>query len=431
MVRKLLIFGIGGILIAVIAFTALKPREKGVEVNAELVTAQTLTETVSASGRIQPQTKVNITSEVNGEIKQLWVKEGEAVRQGDLLIVIDTVKLRSALDQSRYALEEINARLKGQQSLLDQAKEEFERQDKLFKQNLTSETAFKEARYTYDNSRASYEAMQAQAGQLTSAYAEQRDNYRKTKITAPMNGIVTMVDCEVGEIAAAQTSFTQGKTLMVISNLNVFEVEVDVDETEVNKISIGQPARIEVDAFPDTSYAGSVIEIGNTAITTGSGTTEQSTEFKVKVIFEDSNVAIRPGMSATVDITTETRTGALALPFSSVVMRSYDMDSILAARSGATTAATSGGVNAAPVAAESSHVTDVKRKEIKGVFVIRGGKAEFVPIETGIADQKFIEVMRGVVKGDSVIAGPYSALRTVKDGEEVRTAKESDEKDKS
>lgn len=412
------------VLAALVIFQMNSGGKRGVEVHAAVAKTSDIVEQVSASGRVQPQTKVNITAQINGKIVALRAKEGDTVRAGDLLVVLDTVQLKSEAEQGRYALNEISARLDGAKSSLDQASEEYERQQKLFTQNLTSETQLKNAKYTYLSAKANYEASKAQANQLQSAYEKQLDNLSKTKIVAPMSGVLTLVDCEVGEIAAAQTAFTQGKTLITISNLDVFEVEVEVDETEIGKIRMGQPTKIEIDAFPDTTFQGRVVEIGNTAILGGSGTQDQSTNFKVKVILVDAEGRIRPGMSATVDITTNEKKSALSIPFSSVVMRQFDMDSLKHARA-SVPAESSGGVQAAGV--ESTEVKsefDKKREDQKGVFVISGGKIRFETIQTGISDAQNIEVLSGLKVGDSIVSGPYRILRTVNDGDQIQVTKE-------
>lgn len=424
--KKVLLISAGVVVVAaLVIFQLSTTRHSGTKVTAAEVNTTDLVEKVSASGRIQPKTKVNITSEINGEIVALPVREGQRVEMGDLLVVLDTVQLSSDSKQARYRLDEAQARMEGARTSLAQAKEEYDRQERLYEKDLTSETLYKDSKYAYLNAKASHEAMAAQIQQFTSAYEKQLDNLDKAKIVAPMAGIVTYLDCEVGEIAAAQTSFTQGKTLMTISNLSVFEVEVDVDETEINKILMGQKADIEVDAFPDTTFAGSVVEIGNTAIMTSAGTQDQSTNFKVKVTFQDVGLNVRPGMSATVDITTAEEHDVLAVPFASVVMRTYDLDSLMAAReAGESTADGPNAVHAAETVAEekpakSTEEEDKEREELKGVFVVRDGMARFVKVETGVADQKDIMVTSGIEVGDTVISGPYRVLRTIKDGDPV------------
>jgi HlyD family secretion protein len=421
---KKLILIIGGVVVlgVIVYFALTMDSGKGISVNAQVVTQRNIVETVSASGRIQPKTKVNITSQVSGEIVSLPVKEGDTVRSGQLLVVIDTIQPRSDLDEAQYALTGMHAQLDGAKTVLAQAEDEYKRQQQLFDSKLTPQATFDNARYTYLNAKSSYESMVASSKQLEARVDKQRDALRKSKIASPMDGVVTLVDCEVGEIAQAQNAFTQGKTLVTISNMNVFEVEVEVDETEVAKIDQNQPAKIELDAFPDTSFVGQVVEIGNTAILKSTGTQDQSTNFKVKVVFQDTNAKIRPGMSATVDITTAKRDNALSVPYSAVVMRAPE-DSTKDGKQGAASA--SGGVNAIQAAETTGDTTKAgaQKKELKGVLVIHGGKVKFVPVQTGVADQRNIEIVSGINKQDSVVTGPFRILRTLKDGEAVKVMK--------
>jgi HlyD family secretion protein len=428
MSKKKLFLILGGVVVVgVIIFFALKMDSgKGIEVSAQTASLHSIVETVSASGRIQPKTKVNITSQVSGEIMALPVKEGDTVHAGQLLIVIDTIQPQSDLESALYSLSETQARLEGAKNSLLQAEDEDRRQKQLFESKLSPEQTYKDAHYAYLGAKSSYEAMVASSKQLQAHVDKQRDVLRKSKIAAPMDGIVTYVNCEVGEVAQAQTAFTQGITLMTISNLNVFEVEVEVDETEVAKIDLGQPSKIALDAFPDTTFVGQVVEIGNTAILTGTGTTDQSTNFKVKVVFQDTHAKIRPGMSATVDITTAKRDEALTVPYSAVVVRSFDPDS-LKGKPGAKVAAEPSNVNAVQAAAtipDTSKPGDKKeKKELKGVFVIKGGKVKFVQVQTGVADQRNIEITSGLNKEDSVVTGPFRILRTIKEGDMVKLLK--------
>jgi HlyD family secretion protein len=423
--KKLLLIGIGVVVLGVIVYFALTMDSgKGITVNAQVATLRNIVETVSASGRIQPKTKVNITSQVSGQIVSLPVKEGDTVKTGQLLVVIDTVQPRSDLDDAQYALNGMRAQLDGAKTSLSQAEDEFKRQQQLFDGKLTPQATYDNARYTYLNAKSSYESMVASSMQLEARLGKQRDALRKSKIVAPMDGVVTLVDCEVGEVAQAQNAFTQGKTLITISNMNVFEVEVEVDETEVAKIDQNQAAKIELDAFPDTTFVGQVVEIGNTAILKSTGTQDQSTNFKVKVVFQDTNAKIRPGMSATVDITTAKRDNALSVPYSSVVMRSPE-DSTMKGKTGADGKA--GEVNAVHAAETTTPDTakgnGAETKDEKGVFVIHGGKVKFVAVTTGVADQRNIEVLSGIGKEDSVVTGPYRILRTIKNGDMVKVQK--------
>jgi HlyD family secretion protein len=437
MKKWLIISGIVVVVVVIIIANLNMNSSNATKVNAEAAQSRDINETVSASGRIQPQTKVDITSEINGEIVKLFVKEGQYVNKGDQLVVLDTIQLRSDLDQAKYSVNEITARLDGAKSSLEQTEDEYHRQEKLFENKLTSETEFKNAKYAYLNSKSSFEATKAQSQQSEARYDKALDYLSKAKVVAPMPGIITFLDCEEGEIAAAQTVYSQGRTLMTISNLDVFEVEVEVDETEVTKVDMGQETEIEIDAFPDTTFKGEVVEIGNTAIYTSSS--DQSTNFKVKIIFIDKNEKIRPGMSATVDITSNKIKDALSIPYSAVVMRSMDMDSLMQAKTKTADSEESdsdddGGVQAAESDIEDTTAVkdkdEVEREDVKGVYVIREGKVNFEPIATGIADQKFIEVLTGLKKDDTVVSGPYKVLRSIKEGEEIEIIKKKDESEK-
>jgi len=418
---------IGGaifILVIIIIVNVVGSRKKMTSVQAEGIKKKDVVEEVSASGWIQPKTRVNITAEVNAEIIAISVKEGESVTKGQLLIQLDTVQLQKDVDNYHYSLNELKARTEAGKSAFLQSEEEYNRQKQLFDKKLTSETLFKNSEYAYMSNKYNYEAMLSQTKQGEALYGKAEDNLGKTRILAPMDGVLTFLDAEVGEIAQAQTAFTQGKTLMTISNLAAFEVEVDVDETEITKIGKGQKAKIEADAFPDSVFLGEVIEIGNTAVTNNAGQ-DQSTNFKVKVLFNENNQNIRPGMSATVDIITNTREKVLTVPYGAIVMR-LPKDTVEAGSN----AKTSGTADAQAALAgsadsnESEGKEKEKEKELKGVFIIKDGKAKFAVVETGVADQKNIEVISGVAESDSVITGPFKTLRSLKNGENIKTEKQ-------
>jgi HlyD family secretion protein len=417
--KKTLLISLG-ILVVVIIIGAniFFSKQKMTVVQADLIKRIDIKEQVSASGSIQPKTKVNITAEVNAKILAIYVKEGETVTKGQSLIQLDTVQPQKDVDQYGYSLNEIEARTEGAKTSFLQAEAEYNRQKQLFERNLTSETLLKDAEYAYLNSKCNYDAMLSQAKQGQSMYEKAVDNLGKTKITAPMDGVLTYLDAEVGEIAQAQTSYTQGKTLMIVSNMNAFEVAVDVDETEITKILLGQSAKIEVDAFPDTTFNGEVVEIGNTAVVSNTGSTEQSTNFKVKILFTEGIAHIRPGMSASVDIITNTRSKTLTVPYGAIVMRSTELDSTLKQ-------------DPKSLDAESdSSLAFKKDKDIKGVYLAKNGKAKFAQVTTGIADQKNIEIITGVVESDTVITGPFKTLRALKNDENIKIEK-MNEKEKS
>lgn len=421
-------------------FAALKLSSSGDElviVQAELAYRDSISELVTASGRIQPQTKVNITSQVSGEIMALFVKEGDRVSPGQSLLLLDTVQLRSDVAQASYSLDETKARSDAALSQLKKNSLEKKRQAKLFEKKLTSERAHTDAIFADENSRANYEALKAQVKTMRARLEKAQDNLSKTLITAPMEGVITYLSAEVGEIAQAQTSFTQGKTLMTIADLSVFEVEVDVDETEVAKVALGQMTKISVDAFRDTTFEGIVVEIGNSAKISGQGTDNFSTDFLVKIRFADTDAEIRPGMSATVDITTSRQDDAVLIPYASIVTREFDPDSLYAKKkkretdTGASLVSSVQAAESKDVLADDASKRQGKRKKkIKksGVFVVRNGVAEFVEVATGIADERNIVALTGVSAQDTIISGSYQTLRKLKVGEAVTIEESSIEK---
>jgi len=431
--KKWLWISLGAVVVLVIVIVNLTGSNGShTRVQADLAFADEISEVVTASGRIQPQTKVDITSEVPAEITAIFVKEGQRVTKGQPLLLLDTVQYNSDMAQARYSLDEITARAAAARTQYERDKLEHERQTRLFQQKLTSETAATNADFAYQSAKANYDAVLAQVKTARARLDKAEDNLGKTRITSPMDGVVTYLSAEVGEIAQAQTSFTQGKTLMTISDLSVFEAEVNVDEAEIAKLELGDSTKIRVDAFRDTTFDGAVIEIGNSAQATGQGTDNYTTSFRVKIRFNDTEAAIRPGMSATVDITTEKKDDALLIPYASVVTREIDPDSVKAALKKADSTETlSDDLHAAEVqtasedSAETQPATGRKHKKSKkikksGVFVIENGVAKFREVTTGIADERNIVALTGVSIGDTVISGSFQTLRKLADGDVVQ-----------
>jgi HlyD family secretion protein len=420
----------GVVLLLVIVLVAWNMAGSGDEatmVQADLAYSDEISEIVTASGRVQPQTKVDITSEVSAQIMDIFVKDGDRVTRGQPLLLLDTIQLMADVAQMQFSLEEISARADAARSTSERDRLEYERQQKLHKQNLASETQYTNAKFANETSQANYKAMRAQANTARARLEKARDNLRKTRITSPMLGIVTFLGCEIGEIAQAQNSFTQGKTLMTVADLSVFEVEVDVDETEVSKVRLGQESGIRVDAFSDTTFAGEVVEIGNSAQMTGQGTENFTTSFRVKVRFAETNAAIRPGMSATVDITTAFEQDALLIPYAAVVTREFDdkkKDSTKVADTGDGVFAAEPDVGAETDADQDkddakAHGKKSKKAKKTGVFICKDGVAKFVEIETGIADERNIVALTGLAPGDTVISGSFQTLRKIEEDEAV------------
>jgi HlyD family secretion protein len=436
--KKLIIIIVVVVVAAVLVVANLQRGNSGtVTVQTKKAVMADIISEVSGSGRIQPKTKVNITAEVSTEVISIPVKEGDRVIRGTTLIQLDTLQLQKDMESFLYAANELNARLEGAKVLLDQNKEEYERQKMLHEKKLTSEQIYKNAFYAYRTQETNHNALLEQKKAAASRLEKARDNLSKTMLTSPMDGIITLLDVEVGEIAQAQTPYSQGRTLMVVSDMSEFEVEVEIDETDIADLELGQKAKVEIDAFPDTTFEGEIAEIGNTAITTGYGSNDQSTDFMVKIALLNANPKIRPGMSATVDITTTEHMGVLSVPIQAIVMRSFDPDSLenekpdeegLIVGPMDAVAATNSNVEDE---AEDEEYAEKKKIEKKGVFVNRDGIATFIEVETGIADQQNYEILSGLEKGDEVIIGSFRTLRTIKDDTPIEVNNRREREDES
>ena len=420
--KKISLIAVLIIIVAVIGISVFSGgSEEITKVQADLAYNDKISEIVTASGRIQPQTKVNITSEVSAEIIKLMVREGDFVTKGTPLLLLDTVQYKSDAEQAEYSLDEIKARASAAKAQFEKDDKEYTRKKSLYAKNLSSETELIDAEFAFKNSKANYEAYQAQVKTAIARTDKSKDNLNKTTITAPMDGVVIYLDAEIGEIAQAQTSFTQGKTLMTIADLAVYEVEVDIDETQIANVKYGQQVEIRVDAFDDSLFTGQVIEIGNSATVSGQGTEEFTTAFRVKIRCGETGVVIRPGMSATVDITTASEDNAFLIPYASVVLREFNPDSLANPENYTEKDEGSTGVVHAATTDESPVKKKGKAEMIKkrGVYIIENGKAKFVEVETGIADERNIVVLNGLNPGDTVISGSFKTLRALKENDDV------------
>ena len=428
--KKILIFSLIGLVVIIfIAFNLLKSNEKTVAVETDKAKRSDLTATVSAEGKMEAQTQVKISASVPAKITKLPVREGDPVKKGQLLVQLDPVAYQAAVDQAQATLESSKARLKLAEATLEQSKLIYDRQKKLFEGNLTSQEQFDAARTDYNARMAEVESYRYQIAQSKAALVQAQDNLAKTTITSPINGIVTDLNAEVGEIVLVGTMNNPGTVILTVSDLSEIQADVDLDETDVANLKIGQEADIRIDAIPDTSFKGAVTEIAGTGKVEGLGTQNQVTNFEVKVLLKDEVSQVRPGMSCSVDITTSHHPQVLNLPIQAVVIRELNQDSLKALKSNGSEA-----VAATEDKQKSKNDTlsqkKGKKKEVEGVFVLRSGKAEFVPVESGIADKQNIEIVSGISEGDEVITGSYRILRTLKHGDKVKVSKKAKPEEK-
>ncbi|MGA7837487.1 MAG: efflux RND transporter periplasmic adaptor subunit [Ignavibacteriaceae bacterium] len=406
--KKLYIFGgIGLLVIAliVIAFVG-GSKDDIVAVQVEKVMKRNITQTVSATGTINPEFKVIITPEVSGEIVSLPVKEGQMVKKGDLLLKIRQDAYLAQVQQSEANLANAKATLAMRKADLDRLAADYNRIKEMYAKKLSSDSELETSRSAYLSAKAAYEGAQANVSQTEAGLKVQHDNLRKTTIYSPMEGVITQLNMELGERVLG-SGFSQGTNIMTVSDLNNIEAVVDVDENDVVLISVGDTARVKVDAFGDREFRGLVKQIGNSAQSTGTGTQDQVVNFEVKIKLIDTDPNLRPGMSCNAKIETARIKDVLSVPIQSV------------------TARTEGGNMMGAGNKPEEEGAPVKKKESSKpqelVFAVKDGKAKTINVTTGISDDNYIQVKTGLKGDEEVVTGSYRAIsRELKNGSTVR-----------
>jgi len=408
------------IAVAVVASIMKKNGNKAIEVETSPVKRQRVVETVTATGKVQPHIQVKISADVSAKITRLAVKEGDWVEKGDFLLELDRERYVAAAERAEASLKssESDARLAKEGML--KAEKDFQRAKELFDKKLESSASFDAMNSTYQVEKARYESTLNNVEQTRALLKQAQDDLSKTRIFAPMAGTISQLNKEVGEIALG--SQFQEDVIMVVSDLVGMEALVEVDENDVVAISQSDTANIEVDALPNTIFRGYVSEIANTAKVTGTGTADQKTEFEVKVAVigkakalgtngtakgievtqTRSTSDLRPGMTASCDIVTETRDSTLAVPIQSVTVRT--MEQLQKKPEGKKT-----GEAIADESAKSSFVPD-KDGFVEIVFIVKDGKVEARQVKTGIQSNSHIEILEGLSEGDEVVTGSYRAI---------------------
>jgi len=377
------------------------------------VRREDVTSRVRAPGKIEPKTQVKISADVPGKVIVLNVKEGDSVHRGQLLLQLDDTQYRSAHQQSLAALAAAKARVREAESALRVSEAAFGRQRALFEQKLLSQAEWDNANNAHEGARVALATAQEDVARAAAASAAAADNLSKCRFVAPFDGVVSALNVEKGEIVITGTMNNPGTQILVVSDLSGMLVRAEVDETDVVDMRVGQTARISVDAFPDTTFPGTVVEIGNTAKRSAISSVEGQTNFEVKVVFDHQVPSIRPGMTADVEIATGTHERTLAVPIQSVVIRTQSqLDR--AARKSVKRAKPSPGLSA------DEDTVGRRDPEISGVLVAKDGVVRFVPVRTGLTSETMIEVMGAIQPGDVVVSGPYKALRELKPGTKVK-----------
>ncbi len=374
---------------------------------AEDVGRGTVVSRVSAAGRIYPVIEVKINSQVSARIERLAVREGQQVERGDILVVLDRTLYQARLEGAEAFLNSQKANAEAALATLRQAEYLLNEQKALAEQNLTSEKLLRDAQNGYDAAKARYNASLAQVSSAQATLEQAQEDLSRTTIRAPMSGTITALGVEEGEMVLG-TQMTMGTQIMAVSDLSRMEVEVDVDETDVVAVAVNQDAEVDVDALPDTILAGRVTEIANSGTTFGAGTQMEVTNFAVKVELIDSDPRLRPGMSATVDVTTETRNDVLKIPIQALTARRYKDLVVSNEQEGE--------------GSGQQERSDEEDEYVEVVFVIlEDNTVELRRVESGISGTTYIEILSGLDEDEKVVTGPFRLLsRTLKDGERVK-----------
>jgi HlyD family secretion protein len=408
-------------------------REKPLTVTTEVIKTRDLEAVVSASGKIQPKRLVQISADTPGRVVDLAVAEGDRVTVGQFLMQIDPKSLSTrvasgtaSLQAATASLEQMRQSVETARVQLQQAQQNLARQQDLWKQELTTREALEKATNDVKAAESALAEREKSTSAQVSRIQQERANLdssrydlSKQRIESPIDGIVTRRNIQEGETAVVGTMNNPGTILLTLADMGVIQAEVEVDETNVPNVQLGQPAKITIDALPDKTFKGHVAEIGNSPIQTTGTAGTQATNFKVVVILDEPVPGIRPGFTCTADITTATRTGVVSVPIPAVAVRElvYDANNqiVKAPKTNETRRRTP-----EPVAAAAELEPGQTRKETEGVFVIRDGKAEFLPIKMGIAGDRYFEILEGLKADDQVITGPYNSVRSMKDGDAVK-----------
>ena len=392
-----------------------KGAKKGTEVRIEAVQKRDLVASVTASGQVTPRTKVDLSADITGKIVALNVKMGDIVRKGQLVLQIDPQQFESQVQRAEAALANSRARLAQAKANLQQAQNNYQRSADIKKTNATliSDEQIEQLKTTFEVNQALLEAASQDVKQGEASLKDARWQLSRTNIYAPMSGRVTRLNVENGETAVQGTFNKDAATLMTIADMSVLETKVKVDETDVSRISLGDSAVIQIDAFPDTTFIGRVVEVSQSSVRGATAATgDQAIDYEVKIRLVNPPTDTRQDFSATAKVITDTRTKVLAIPIIALTVRENEE-----LKSGDS------------VPNSKAPAKQVGKKDVEGVFVVDAtNKVTFRPVKVGIAGEKYFEVLSGVKDGERIVGGTYQAIRELKDGTIVREAKQPEQK---
>ena len=413
-----------------IALNRYLQRSNDPTIDVEQIARRTLEAVVSASGTIEPQLSVDISSSVMGRVTRLDVNEGDRVAAGQFLLQIDPESLQAAVNRNEASLgaaesslEQARVAVETARVSLELAQDTLERQSELWELELISREEFDTARREMELRATEFEARQVEVATASQRIRQERAtldsaqyDLEQVTITSPIDGVITRRSIEEGETVVIGTMNNPGTVLMTIADFSILEAHVEVDETDIPSVQLGQPAEISIDALPDSTWSGHVTEIGNSPIQGGDVGASQATNFEVVVTLDGDVPGVRPGFTATADIRTATRTNVVAVPIQSTTVRP-----VAIGPGGQVVRAAPAGSEGTVTAASAAEAAAPERtEEIEGVFVVREERAWFVPVDTGIAGDRYFEVLSGLDAGDLVAVGPFDVVRELEDGDPVR-----------
>jgi HlyD family secretion protein len=423
-VKKWLI--VGGVFVVIAIFVVLNLLKGGtkVEVQTEKVKERDITQTVSASGNIRSKRQLDVSALAIGKVTALAVHEGDKVEQGQFLLQIDPTGYESIVDQLEASVRAGEATLDMETANRAKAEYDLAKIQSLYEQQLVSEEELRNTKLSVDVANARVKSAQENLAQQRANLKKAKHDLHEVRITADMPGTITALNVDEGESAIMGTLNNPGTVLLTISDLSQIEAEVLVDETEVVYVRVGQPAKVKLDAHPDTSYVGLVTEVGNSAVRSQLGLGQTSVDFKVVVAVKDSIPNVRPGLSANVEIEVATAKDALSIPIQCLTLRRSSELKTGGETSGADSARASTEAEAEGADTEDNAAGKAK-DEIEGVFVVKDGKAVFTPVVVGISGSSYFEVKKGLSNGEEIVSGPFKAINELKNGDPVKTAKKA------
>ena len=381
------------VVIGVIAVASGAARNKGAKVRTQKVERGGMTSVVTCNGKIEARRKVDLSANVPGQIVNLAVREGDRVRKDDFLLQIDRKSLQAQFESSRGALDALFSERDSSKAALEQAKLDLDRARISYESGLIARSDYDRAKTTIDQSTASLAAAEKRIEQARASLAGAQDTLTKTTIRSPIDGIVTRLAVEEGEVAVIGTMNNPGTVLLTISDLSQIEAVMEVDETDIPSIKLGQTSKITIDAFPNKEFEGEVTEVGSSPIQTAASAATEGIDFEVKIRLLAPPEGVKPGLSVSASITTAEKKEVLSVPLQALVIRELE-------------------TNGPPKPGD-------KKRDEEGVFVLENGKTKFAAIKTGIKGELDIEVTSGLSGGEEIVTGPFKTLRELKDGQAV------------